>query len=428
MTELRLSLTVLLLVISGCGIPEEIDTLSTQAKNLEASLQGALIQIGGVSTDWKEESQAWRTELDNLENAFAANGQKLLGETLRNTADHAISHVSAEARGDIDYLEVKLSENLKALLDKVVSTRKAIEAAALSRDTAAARKAFSDLSDFKVWHDPAIVSFVPNHIDISWVDHDTYRISSERRIEANGWGFDRPENEKLKLDVQVAKADLKNPRSLTTAAIAKTTNYLLQITLDPDASVFEVDDKFILFTCGDGPNNVRQLSIDWGERPPPPDPISTDPPPEVVTELTVVYWTTDDDKDRDDEVSFSITANNVEVAKHSDGRGQVWPDHKGPFPCRYVKFPQVPFIGEVPDWFLGGPSDPAPRTFAVSNPPEPGRGVAGRFNLTKPGTDGWSVRVELYGKTNRGTTLRYDSNWNVHLEDEKQSEAWSFNW
>jgi hypothetical protein len=419
---------------TGCGIPQAITDASEKIDNMINAVDRADHTIKTESRDWRTESQQWRASLKELEETFTKNGEALLGRELRNTADHAISHLSGETRADIDYLELCIKGNLRVVKMALQDARDKVEKAKERHDSHVLPDIFKTIGETKVWHDPAIVSFVPNHVvmRVNGSDSSKFSVTDGQRIEANGWGFDRPAGEQLNLSLDVvnAKGVIKK---LATATILKTSNYQLQVMLDPQGNGFVRDDKKLVFVCGDGPNNRRELAILWdltdveneearrrAEAEKLRKEAEENAKREFVTKIRIEYHTLSDDKDEEDSVQHSIVANNVELSSGEYSKGEVWPDWKGPFPARRTR------IGPFLAYDFGHPED---RTFALSQPVELGKNVGGRFTVTKkPTNKGWDFRVEVYGITNKGRTLRYDNNWRDFFKNGRQSHTWDFNW
>src|SRR5262249_5302231 len=147
----------------GCGVPEAIKDASDKIDSMIVALDRTTGTIRVESPEWRAESARWRTAFKELQENFTKNEQELLGKTLRNTADHAISHTSGEVRANIDYLEIKLKDNVKTVRKALGEAQEKVKEAKEKRNT----KVLSDILktlETKVWHDPAVISFVPNHV------------------------------------------------------------------------------------------------------------------------------------------------------------------------------------------------------------------------------------------------------------------------
>ena len=150
--------------------------------------------------------------------------------------------------------------------------------------------------------------------------------------------------------------------------------------------------------------------------------------PEMVTHVEFDFYSTSDDKDPEDTVNAAVEADGFEVASYTGSNGRVWSNDSGPYPCKYVRFTLLGG-GEAPDWAVNQGNDASPRTFALKKPVQARGGAKGRFTVAKTGTDkGWTYRVEVYGVTNKGNRLRYDSNWSQRFDGGHQSVGWDFTW
>jgi len=415
---------ILCTLLPGCGIQDSINEALAKVDRLITSVEGAQTRIKIESDDWKKESERWRDQLVGVHGAFSKEGLADVATRFQGASESIGSHFSAETRADMDYLEVKIKDNLAAMLRELQGTREKIKGAKNKEDI---NNAFTSLNKFKVWHDPTIVAFVPSFLAINWENRDKFK-AHDTIIKAYGWGFDRPDGE-LRAKLEVSKKDMKTVRPFENATFSHTTNYLAQIAIDTHPDQLKEDDRFIFLTVGEGPNTRRELPITWDSRPPPPVP---PPVPESIISVEVAFYSTDDDKDPEDTVTVSFLANNAQVASWTGSQGERWWDWKGPFPCRWVDPPRgIPFVvGKYPDWFFRGQgNDPAPRTFKLSQDVQPGRAIPGRLIVTKTGTDqGWHFRVELWATTNKGQRLRYDHDWNDKFGGKHQSKTWDFNW
>jgi hypothetical protein len=424
-------LTSVMVMIAGCGVPDAITDAISRVENLQAAGDRALGTISITSADWQSQSKLWRDALKDLQKDFAANNERLLGDTLRNTADAIISHTGGEFRADVDYLQTKLQDTRKFVAQSLRTAREELEKAKKNRDASRVQGILDGIANIKIWDDPFIVSFTPNHVELAWTDYTAtaFTITSERRIEAGGWGFDRPVGDDLATSLEIIDSS-GTSRTVRSPNISKTSNYLLQVALDqitPNGLVgqFKSGDRKLVVVCGLGPNNRRELPIEWRDVPRKPDDPKPVPVAEMVMEIRIDYYTTDDDKDREDTVRHSLTSNNVEVSAAAYDGGVLWDDHTGPEPYgrRLQRFALINRDILVPV------VDEHARTFRLSQPIETGKNIAGKFTVTKVPTDkGWNFRVELYGKTNKGRLLRYDHGWNDRFRGRHQSQVWDFNW
>ena len=153
-----------------------------------------------------------REELVGVKGAFSKEGLTDLAKRLEDGADSVGSHYSAEARADMDYLELKIKDNLAAMIRKLFGVRKAISQA---KTKAEIDQEFSSLNDFKVWQDPTISSVIPTYLGINWLNHDKFH-PHDRVIKLFGWGFDRPDGE-LEYKLEIADAHRLKVRTMAAA-------------------------------------------------------------------------------------------------------------------------------------------------------------------------------------------------------------------
>jgi hypothetical protein len=429
---MRTAITSLLLLFSlflvaGCGVSEAILEAEKKINDMIFAVDRCRGTLQQESGEWKNESKAWREGFFQLEKDFDRSGERLLGQTLRQTADYAIAHTGSEFRADIKYLQARLFDTLKAVDRALQDAKKDIQEAKKDRDKSKVRVVFDRLANLKIWDDPTIISFVPNHIQMEWNQsregsQTRFQISSaSRRIEANGWGFEQEHPEDLKITLQAIDKAGK-PRPLAKSYHSPTTEYLLQLTLFTED--FQEGDKQLVVACSTSASiRNRFLPIGWPNPPTAVPPTPPPVPPEIVTEVEIRYYTLGDDKDKEDTVSFALLADNKEVAKGSHGANEVWPDWTGPWPAplkRRHGWP--PFYRDFSDAKL--------RTCAVSLPIEVGKNVPGRLLLSKTGSDqGWEFRIELRAKTNRSNTKEYHTGaWKDFFKKARQSNSWDFIW
>ncbi len=285
----------------------------------------AMKKIDGIDEAVRKaikESEAWRRTLPELEAKLREDAQDLLANEVRNAADAFAAALATGVKEMIDYLEVKIKDNLRALRQALDKARAKVKTARENKDASGIKRAFDELANTKVFHDPVVTKPIPGHVELRWKDHAqktgyTVRVP---RIEVHGWGFERPAGEAPRFGLSVIGADGKE-RQLLPTAVFSTTRYLMQLQLDVPEVRFAKGDRKLVFTHGPSPADRTELPITHTI------PLAPHNSPEVVTGVVVTLQTTGDDKQPWAQVKLSLYDKEVELVHESGaiGGGYTWP-------------------------------------------------------------------------------------------------------
>ena len=151
---------------------------------------------------------------------------------------------------------------------------------------------FDAIANTKVWDDPFIVDFGPDHVDMNWTDYKRsgFLVATEsRRIVANGWGFDRPDGQELKVGLRVVGTG-GVARDVGVAPVFHTDNYKMQIAVN---DYIRPGDQKLVFQCGNGRSDARELPIIWADPPSRNSHTVTDHVPKLVLrpQTLLLFWT-----------------------------------------------------------------------------------------------------------------------------------------
>jgi len=299
--------------ISICGCkpkwdPQQFDDVIQRLDRWIVAVNTATGKISVESELWRDESSRWRNALDKLEGDLKKDAQDVLANEVRNISSALASDIGDQVKTTMDYLEVKLKDNLKALRDAIQKARADVIAARGTKDSKGIKLALDELSQIRIFHDPVVTGFIPSHVQLLWADNAQTNCSLRvPLVEVRGWGFERPAGEEARFSLKVIDNTGKELRELPRSAIFFTTRYLMQLKLDTQGVVFGKNDHGLVFAIGSASEDNRSLPINHvvpspsPPEPPTPAPI---PPPPLPADIAGILF---DDGDR---IRFVIESTN----------------------------------------------------------------------------------------------------------------------
>ncbi len=264
------------------------------------------------------EAGLWRTGLPDLAKAIRDNGQDVLANEVENIATRFAADLANVPKETLDYLEIKIKDNLKDMRKSLTIARQKIVDAQSKNDLTGVSQALDELVKSKVFHDPVATTFIPNHVQIVWneFEQNTYTVRVPR-IEVRGWGFERPDQESPRFSVTIENKD-QPESSIPMHALSLTSRYLMQISLAADGVAFRPGDRKLLFKTGLG--KPQELPIEHII----PAPKAPEMPPSKLVKVEIKKLTILDCADDDEDVKMSISVSGLngsaEIPYKNDSR------------------------------------------------------------------------------------------------------------
>lgn len=290
--------------------------------NLTESLDRAVNKFSERFEDTNQQLREYKTTLKELEKSFSEHNKEL-AEQFKHIGDHVVSHTSAEARADIDYLQTNIKDNLKQISEALKEAREEMEKEKSDEQRKAILSKFlSDVAK-KVWLDPTIVSFTPHQVELHWPEPGstayTIRLPDNTTVLAHGWGFDLPGGSAVQPKIRVESQDGK--KRDVSATVSRSTNYLFQVTLDPSSPQLKHGDRKLIVVTG---SRERELPIVH----------KVGPAPVTITAIILTVHTPgsafSDHNDKDREIYYTYSIEDAQGksvgAIHNVGKGDEWPD------------------------------------------------------------------------------------------------------
>ncbi len=100
------------------------------------------------------EAGLWRTGLPDLAKAIRDNGQDVLANEVENIATRFAADLANVPKETLDYLEIKIKDNLKDMRKSLTIARQKIVDAQSKNDLTGVSQALDELVKSKVFHDP----------------------------------------------------------------------------------------------------------------------------------------------------------------------------------------------------------------------------------------------------------------------------------
>lgn len=301
----------------GSGIVGDatLDSIDKIGKSLDTAIH--------ESSEWRGQSDKWRSTLENLEKTVAKEHIPQILDKVKNSTTSITSNIGDIPKEALDYAEVKLRDNLKSLRTALDNTREKIvqakkESDAKKRDERI-KMALDEFVDIKVYHFPVVTKLIPSELHIDWPQGKP----SALVVEIRGWGFDRPKGEAGIFRVFFEKADGKR-RPLPPGALSNTDRYKMQIKLDFAGVQFERTDQYLVFTIGQDekqPEFVYKVTLHHRE------PI-VPPVTPTVDRLVIKCRTIKENKEENGRVMFYVLdASNAVITKSGwYGENEDWKD------------------------------------------------------------------------------------------------------
>jgi hypothetical protein len=266
------------------------------------------------------ESKEWRKSLPSLAKQLEDSGA-LMADKVRDLSAYFAEDLSGATKEAIDFIEVKIKDNLVAFRTALAKARAEVIDAKGKRDQAGISKALDQLAKVKVYHDPVVTKFIPSKINLVWNDHarESGYTLRERSIYLSGWGFERPKGEKGRFKIMITGVD-GDSRPVPISILGTTTRYEMQIKLDSKDDLFKPGDQWLRFY----PDGEFEQSLPIHEDTPALP--SANPEPETIAQTKVLVQTTGDNKEPRGQVTMWLYADDSVLfhCKLPFGAGQEW--------------------------------------------------------------------------------------------------------
>jgi hypothetical protein len=228
----------------GCGVRVEAD---------DRQFNDAIARLDKMLAVFEKallESKSWRDTLATIQGGVKADAQELLNENVTKLLQSTAADVADIPKEAMDYAEVKIRDNLRALFRAIKETRAELELAknlTKEQKREALDKALLRFMDMKVYHDVTVRNIIPDHIIVKWNEHDqrSYNLQ-DGFLDVRGWGFERPPGESLRFPISIYQDVSKKTRTDDTqSAVHLTAQFkckidLASIKFQPGDSYFRV--------------------------------------------------------------------------------------------------------------------------------------------------------------------------------------------
>lgn len=223
-------------------------------------------------------SSQWQSTLKYLEDDLIKRGQQTISNQVKDVLDGSIANVGDEARCSLDFIGVRVKQQLIAL-------RAQLPKWTGSRDVSPPA--------------PHLCTVVPNNVPLDRVNDRSLSIITFH-------GYDLTTSSGVKLAV----LDPRGEHAIASALVASPSPYQMTLNVARTNGVqFPADAQKIVVRDASN-NKISDVSV-VGATPPPP------PPPAKLSNLQIVFHTNNEDKD--DDTGVQVTVGNV-TEWHQEGK------------------------------------------------------------------------------------------------------------